>query len=256
MVTSAITGFSKIYTGAVNVGAELAVSSLDTAISCADVMMTSTAGGVRNGVKSFFKSGIQWSLGVNDYKKAYQSLWTKQPIPLTVPYPNGFGPAHNGLFLVDVRPISKKVGESVGHVINGGCKVVATGAAATGAAAFVAGSLSNALTWSPNYQFGDFHRVARAFASGCSTLGSYLASFGWGATKLAARTTKAMASAAINHPRATFNTLGMGAALYLTTSSIVRAEKAHTPASKAAHIGLAAVGLGLMAAVPAINPLN
>ena len=218
-------------------------------------MMSSAAGGVQNGVKNFFKSGIKWSLGVNDYQKAYQSLWTKQPIPLIVPHPDGFGPSRNGLFLIDQRPVSTKVGESVGHMINGGCKVVATGAAATGATAFVAGSLSNAFLKSSD-TFGDFHRVSRVFASGCSTLGAYLASFGWGATKFAARTAGAVMSTAYNHPAAAFNTLGMGGALYLATSSVGRAERATTTARKVGHVGLALVGLGLMAGVPSINPFN
>jgi len=193
------------------------------------------------------KEGVKWALGVKDYQKAKEAFAVKPPVFIG-----------RGQWILDKRTFAERAGEFAGHMVNAGGKIAATGVAITAGTAFTVGTISNNVNWQlgDEANFGDFHKMSRAFASGVTTLGTYLAKFGIAATRLAAEATFAGATLIKDHPSGSFNALGMGSALYLTTSSIGRAERATSMVRRAAHVVSAILGLGLMASVPYINPFN
>ena len=246
-IANSIYKAAEFYTGAVETGAGIAYYGADATISCLDGMFSTTAAGWTLGLKNSLKECAKWSLGFNDCEKAAEAFRIKPPVLV----PNG-----KGLQTVDKRPFSQRLGEATGHLINGGCKAVTTGALGLGTTAYAVGNISNAMTWEAAYKFGDFHRASRSLATGVNEVAKFMLGFGLEAAKFGLKGAQFAASGIINNPDIAFNTVGMGTALYFASHQVVQAGKSDSYIRKTAHCSLAALSLGAMALVPAMNPFK
>jgi len=246
-MTASIYNAAKFYTDAVETGASIAYHGADATVSCLEGIVSTTATGWNQGLAASAKACAKWSLGVSDYKKALEAFRKKPPVPV----PHG-----NGAVIYDMRPIGKRVGEFTGHMINGGCKAVASTVFGVGTAAYIGGNISNAMSWDPSYQFGDFHTASRMLADGVNAVLKCVGSVGLVVGKAGAQVAGAAASTVYNHPGAVFNTTGMGAALYFTSCQIVKAGDAESYIRKAGHCALATLGVGAAVLVPVMNPFS
>lgn len=229
------------YTNFIETGTELICASADAALSCTEGLCNTAATGWRQGLTNTTLECIKWATGFKDYEKAREAFRKKPPIPI---------PNTNGAQLIDSRTFSYRLGESSGHMINGGCKAVTSAVFATGAAACVFGTISNSITFEPSYKFGDFHRASRLFASGVKELTLVTLPIVYEAVKTSGKVLCAIPNAAINNPSVTLNTIGIGGTLYFSTSNIVKASKAQTLPRKIAHSALATLGLVAAVCVP------
>lgn len=247
--TGRIYAAAATYNSMVEGTASVAYDSIDAFVSCVDAMTQTTAKGWNLGLKKSLKECAKWSLGIKDFQKAFDAIQLKPTIKID-------DPSLPIREIVDRRPFSQRLGQFFGHTINGSCKAVASGVGAVCTTAFAVGTASNAMSWEPAYQFGDFHRTSRLFASGASGLGRYMLSFGWGATKLGAKAGMASLRALANHPTAATNVTGMGALLYDATYNIEKAGKDEGSLRKVGHLALATLfGAGAIA-FPFYNPVR
>ena len=245
-IGSRIYNAAEFYTNIVETGASLTYNVSDATVSCADAMFNTTSTGWNLGLKNSLQGCAKYSLGFHDYRKAVDAFRKKQPVPM---------PNQNGIQIVDMRPMGRRLGEFSGHMINGGCKAVTTGVVTGCATALVTGTISN-LLWDAKDlpDIGNFHNASRKLASGVFEVSKCFAQIGWPIAKGAFNIGFAAGQVVVNHPRPVFNTVGMGGAAYLTCLQIVKAGKAESYTRKTGHSALAVLGLGAMVAVPFMNP--